>query len=144
MRSVAATGTRYLRPAHAQRVGAVLAAVTADRYVTGAAIGLDAFAGKVWALHHPQAAHVVLLPSDRGRVDTWWVRPPFAASGVELIEVRGDYADRNCALVRAADLLIAFPQHAEYHPASRRSGTWQTIRMARRRGIPVELHILLS
>lgn len=45
--------------------------------------------------------------------------------------------DRDQRVVDEVQGLIAFPMHAEDHVESRRSGTWATIRMARRKGIPI-------
>ncbi len=45
------------------------------------------------------------------------------------------YRERNQAIVDAVDVLLAFPEGTE--ATFPRSGTWMTIRMAWRRGIPV-------
>lgn len=50
-----------------------------------------------------------------------------------------DYLDRNREMVDGADVLIAFPKTAEEET---RSGTWATIRYARKVGVEVHLYPL--
>lgn len=98
-------------------------------FVTGACCGIDHYVGEHLARRFPMHQHVVLVPADRSRVARWW--EPFG----EIVQVREmppetTYADRNRAIVSASVHLMAFPEGAERdHP---RSGTWQTIRMAKR------------
>ena len=47
------------------------------------------------------------------------------------------YLERNTDIVAYADALIAAPQYEEGHPQSARSGTWQTIRLARKVKLPI-------
>jgi hypothetical protein len=47
------------------------------------------------------------------------------------------YRDRNYDIVAACDLLIAIPQYPENDSRSERSGTWQTVRIARRARISI-------
>lgn len=47
------------------------------------------------------------------------------------------YRERNLAIVSATRLLLACPRYPEQDARSARSGTWQTIRFARRAQIPV-------
>lgn len=46
------------------------------------------------------------------------------------------YGERNHDIIRAVNLLIACPLHPEHDPRSARSGTWQTVRLARRSRVP--------
>lgn len=71
------------------------------------------------------------------------VHPMLAAAEVcdwydadELLEPR-DNRTRNAALVRASTLMLACPGGAEDAPDQLRSGTWQTVRLARAAGVPV-------
>lgn len=121
-------------------------------YITGGCIGGDAFIGRWLFDHHPEAEHLVLLPYDRSRVDYWWEKVP-GIEPVRLTTVGGlykdprgatvkivfmphgsTYKDRNAKLVRRGTAVCAFPAFPEDHPASARSGSWQTARMARRLG----------
>jgi hypothetical protein len=106
----------------------------ADRYVTGACIGGDAFIGRWLHANRPDAVHMVIVPADRSRVDWWWADaggPP-----VTVIEMPPGttYADRNARLVSEADVVFGFPAYPEGDPRSARSGTWQTIRLSRAAG----------
>jgi hypothetical protein len=53
----------------------------------------------------------------------------------ELMDGPLPYGQRDQKIVGAADLLVAAPRKPEYT----RSGTWMTVRMARRKGIPIIL-----
>jgi hypothetical protein len=50
------------------------------------------------------------------------------------------YRERNQDIVNAVDLLIATPAQPEADPRSKRSGTWMTIRLARRANKP---HVII-
>jgi hypothetical protein len=105
----------------------------ADRYVTGACTGGDAFIGRWLQANRPGAEHVVIVPANRRRVDPWWT----AVTGpVTVIEMPpgSTYADRNRRLVDEGTCLFGFPAHPEDDYRSRRSGTWQAIRMAMKAG----------
>jgi hypothetical protein len=47
------------------------------------------------------------------------------------------YLDRNRDIVEGAFVLVATPRLPERDPASRQSGTWYTVRQARKRGLPI-------
>jgi hypothetical protein len=109
----------------------------ADQYITGGAIGGDAFIGRWLAENRPDAEHAVIVPADKSRVDPWWLTAVIRC--LTLIEVipmpaGSTYADRNAVLVERGTMMFGFPAGPEDHPQSARSGTWQTIRMARRAG----------
>src|SRR5262245_34498427 len=106
--------------------------------VTGAAVGLDALMARA-CKHRGLLVHTV-VPADRSRVDPDWRE--FCDSCEEL-PVGTTYRDRNQRLVDLVTAsLLAFPQYPEADGRSRRSGTWQCVRMARRAGVPVLLYIL--
>lgn len=113
-------------------VNVLTALPPAARYVTGAAIGGDAFIGRWLHDRFPDAWHTVIVPADRSRVDPWW--EPFA--DIEVLEMLPGttYADRNELLVELGTAVCALPAYPEDDWRSRRSGTWQTARMARRAG----------
>src|SRR5579863_4966865 len=112
-----------------------------DRYVTGACLGGDAFIGRWLYLNRPHAQHAVIVPADRSRVDPWWLE---VTGPVEVTEMPPGttYADRNARLVAEGTCVFGFPAYPEDDPRSQRSGTWQTVRLARRAGKLSQWHCL--
>lgn len=104
----------------------------AGRYITGGAVGGDAFIGRHLHEQYRDGWHTVIVPADRSRVDPWWE----SCRGVEVLEMLPGttYADRNALLVELGTMVCGLPAYPEDDPRSKRSGTWQTIRMARRAG----------
>lgn len=140
-RIVGVTGSRSLIPAHwlivHREVKAALVPGTVVSLVHGACVGADetaAFTGST-------RVHVTaIVPPNRSRVSDRAIQH---SDSVILIPDGPDgYKRRNQAIVDRADVLLAFPLYPEDHPQSRRSGTHQTIRMARRKGIPVYEYVL--
>lgn len=56
----------------------------------------------------------------------------------DTVYVEGGYRARNEALVKDADILHAFLWRDTFY----RSGEWMTVNIARRAGIPVDIHLL--
>ena len=110
----------------------------ADVWVTGGAPGIDTIIAESLLDLHPQARHIIVLPS-----------APYNYPAVKALIARGAepiympasathadaYRARNTKMVELADKLVAFPAGSE--AAFRRSGTWMTCRIARRAGRPV-------
>lgn len=112
-------------------------------YVSGGCTGIDFYFGRACALRWPLRSHIVILPADRSRIGNWWS----GMLNVQVIEMPSDssYRDRNQEIVNRSDRLAAWPAGPEDHPSQRRSGTWQTIRMARRQhAMPPLVHALDS
>ena len=105
----------------------------AGLYITGGAVGGDALIGRWLWVCRPEAQHCVIVPADRSRVEPWWNG---CKGAVEVIEMPpgSTYADRNAEIVARSVMLFGFPAYPEDHSRSVRSGSWQTIRMARRAG----------
>lgn len=105
------------------------------QYITGGARGGDAFIGRWLANRYPEAAHLVIVPDNRSQVDPWWLTGSWPGSLTVLpMPFMSTYKERNAELVRRGSAVCAFPAYVEDHPASARSGSWQTARMARRVG----------
>jgi len=128
----AVTGTRT-PPAGA---GGVIEAEMTRRYdpvtdvlVSGGAVGVDAIAARVWT-RLGGVVHTV-LPGNRKAVDADWDR--FCTTH-EALAVGTSYRARNERMVALADAVLGFPLHPEQDGRSRRSGTWMTLRIARRVG----------
>jgi hypothetical protein len=102
-----------------------------ERYVTGACTGGDAFIGRWLYCHYPDAEHVVIVPANRSRVDPWWLEAKGRSVTVIEMPPGTTYADRNAQLAAEANAVFAFPAYPEADRRSRRSGTWQTVRMSR-------------
>ena len=94
--------------------------------VSGAAYGVDSQCAR-WAL--VQKIPVTLtIPVGR------WHNRALANGEPDVVLVEGGYMARNDETIRRSDVLIAFPEtpHEET-----RSGTWATVRRARKKGIPI-------
>lgn len=119
----------------------------AGQFVTGACTGVDADLGRFLAQAYPDVPQTVIVPAARDRIDRWWLKPdgdrsrlyPEVTIDVRLMPPGTDYRDRNQAIVDLSTILVGYPQLPEKDPAMRRSGSWQTIRMARAKGIPVHV-----
>lgn len=140
------TASRNLKGIKPTKFSDPLSLLAAERYVYGGAKGGDC-ACAVWLTHYgPPALHHVIIPANRSQVEEWW-KFPNAAEPWPILEYMPDgtnYKQRNQKIVNTVDRLIAFPEYPEDHPLSLRSGTWQTIRMGKRKGIMVDsdIHIL--
>lgn len=144
MRILGFTGTRQLALALRRALLPTLFDLVADEYVTGAAVGIDSFIGAAMARLRPDATHRVIVPANRGQVDPWWNRQSLPTRFVlQYMPEHTTFRDRNAAIVARATELYAYPMFGESDVRSRRSGTWQTVRMARRADIPVH-EILLG
>lgn len=105
--------------------------------VQGGCVGTDTFVAEV-AMHlttvddPPRVTVHTILPEDMSRVPREW------RSLCHTYEsVPGAYRERNKAVVRRVQCLFGIADYPEAHGKSRRSGTWQTIRLGREANIPV-------
>jgi hypothetical protein len=134
----------------------VLAGHTADLYVTGGCVGVDEAIATMLCRIHPESAQRIMVPHNRDLVDQYWLTAIGKRSNVEVIYMPAGstYRDRNLAILgdftihgyfrHIPDLLIGFPPFPEKDPRMARSGTWQTIHLARYASppIPADVHIL--
>src|SRR5213595_1189623 len=100
--------------------------------VTGGARGGDRIVGEWMFQNHPDIPHEVIVPGNRSQVEDWWTlygrRPNLK---IRSMPNRTEYRERNLEIVRRSQHLVAFPEYPELDSRSRRSGTWQTVRLAR-------------
>jgi len=126
---IAVSGTREL-PEGAEEVvsgwlDAILQVSQPKEIVTGACVGVDALAARI-ARARGIKVHTI-VPSNRRLVDPEW--RDHCDTFQEMPEGT-TYRHRNIALVDRADMVVVFPLYEELHQQSRRSGTWQTFRIA--------------
>lgn len=144
------TGTRSVPPERVAEVHQFLDSTVpteATEFTTGACLGFDAIAARWLLTEHPGALHRLAVPANRKQVDTDLFHDFLTASipGWTLIECcpsHTDYRYRNEYIVTRSNLLVAVADYPEAHGKSTRSGTWQTVRIARKAGIPVSEFIL--
>jgi hypothetical protein len=105
-----------------------------SRIVTGACLGVDALAGR-FGYMHSIPVHTVVPENLR------WVDPEWEEYCTTHESVEGDYRKRNERMMELADWVVAFPERSS-NGVDRGSGTWMTLRIAERRGIPVITYAL--
>ena len=130
---------RELQPREVNLVKLVIASLLdLTELTTGAAYGVDTAACLAGLECHGHARHRLCIPdaphNDKLPLDNLWVE--IAPRGISHAD---SYMNRNERLIAHADKLIAFPETATEQI---RSGTWATIRRARRAGLEVDLHPL--
>lgn len=137
------TGSRKIQTQqqreHIREVIYLYAIPGVDSLVHGCCVGVDRECAMA-AVDHDLKRIVALVPPNRSLVSD--VARAASDEIVEITDGPDGYKRRNQEIVNRSDVLLAFPMYPENHPLSRRSGTWQTIRMARRAGIPVHEYIL--
>jgi predicted Rossmann-fold nucleotide-binding protein len=136
---IAFTGSRNYQPAtDDEKVLTVLYGISRNAFlVTGGCIGVDAAVARI-GTQMGFRVHTI-LPADRSRVDPEW---RIWCDTFEEMPQGTSYKDRNVRLVVLADSLIAFPSQPETHNGPRGSGTWQTVRLARRANKVVTIYPL--
>ncbi|MHB1762638.1 MAG: hypothetical protein ACYCS4_07865 [Acidimicrobiales bacterium] len=103
---------------------------------TGACVGVDTYAARRAIGLWPDSLHRIVVPADRSRVaPDWWT--DFDHVVVDQMAPGTTYRDRNVRVVHNADIVLAFPLWGEHDVRASRSGTWQTVRFARRSKLEV-------
>jgi hypothetical protein len=126
---VAFTATRYPRPEDRRKImNLVMDLPAGTMVIVGAAKGGDVLIACL-AFSAGLTVHTV-VPANRSQVGDWrrWTHT------YEEMPEGTDYRARNQRMVDLADEVWAVPQFKEDSPRSTRSGTWMTVRLARRAG----------
>lgn len=132
------TGTRDLHTSEQARIDAVVAKVSPGScVVTGACLGVDAYVAR--AAKNAGLTVWTIVPGDWKLVDPAWYH---WCDFFEEMPAKSTYKARNLRIVEMSDALVGFPRWRETDPKSRGSGTWQTVRMARKRGMQVTVELL--
>jgi hypothetical protein len=127
------TGAREVTPMQRLYIRAVLRHLPADTYVTGACTGVDEVIARAVAEYYPDARNLIVVPSGRSYVShAFLVDMARAGATINLMAPGTTYKDRNQVIVDQSQRLVGFPAFAEGHDKGQTSGTWPTIRMARR------------
>jgi predicted Rossmann-fold nucleotide-binding protein len=131
------TGSREMTPEMEQFIRRAIEVFDAEVIViTGGCVGVDAY---VAAYAHKHGLHVhTILPFNRAQVDPLWRQH---CTTYDEMPKGSNYRRRNQEIVRQSDRLYAVPRWPQNHPSSRRSGTWQTIRLARAANKPCYIYI---
>lgn len=149
MATVAFTASRVVPPASEHLLRHVVKDLVwrYDLFVTGACIGGDQKISDLIEEMRPGAPQRIIVPRDLSRVDEAWLLSISEREGTEVLEMpRGTtYRDRNLALLgvpgvhpavlHPVNACFGFPLYRESDERSVRSGTWQTLRLARGMGI---------
>lgn len=153
MAAIGFTASRGISSAESEKMEKILAdqfsrgrGLLVDTWVTGGCIDGDAVIGRTMARLRPNDLHIVALPSNRSRVDYWWQDSEFADIELEIHEMPegSSYKDRNQHIVDISNGMLGFPLYTEDDSRSLRSGTWQTIRLARKNNLPLQVFVLRS
>lgn len=149
MTAISFTASRTILPDQYRIFDAVLGLVAVRSgldpvYVTGACVGGDQYISYTLLELDPGARQKIIVPADTSRVNDDWLREMTGLPDVNITRMPGwsNYKDRNLRLLEESEKLVAFPLYAESDARSQRSGTWQTVRMARLRRMPIEIHVL--
>jgi hypothetical protein len=142
-RRIGITGSRYVTPVHHPLIDEVLFKyLGVEEWTTGGAVGVDTYVLRRMVPLQPDAMHRVLLPEYGPGWDNFYLEQ----YATEVIKVPNTMnhpeRSRNVAIIERSDLMLAFPLHPEDHGQSKRSGTWMTIREARKRNVPIEITVL--
>lgn len=131
------TGTRSLNDDGREWILGIIDLLHPDTIIiTGACVGADAYIARV-AHDHGLYVHAI-VPFNRSQVDPEW--RDYCDTYDEMPDGT-DYRYRNERIVDASDRMYGIADYPEKHEQSRRSGTWMTIRIARRDAKPVEVYV---
>lgn len=124
---LAFTGTKDgVTPSQGFALSNIFHQLRVDGYYTmhnGDCIGSDAFSAHMWKYRNK--GNIVLHPPTNPKYRAW-------IDFADVMMPEGDYIKRDHDMVDLSSILVGTPKCEEYL----RSGTWSTIRYARKIGIP--------
>jgi hypothetical protein len=104
-------------------------------FTTGAAFGVDTLAARIAVVRLPDTVHRIVAPAKlhNDELAPALIRDYGSNRRIELVQMPegSSYLDRNEYMVDLCDVLLAFP---DTEREMLRSGTWHTVRAARRKG----------
>ena len=142
---ISATGTRKMNDDHRFIVLRAFEELPpAEEYTSGAAPGLDQFFTLHFIRERPEAVHWLILPKLTPKTQSHhlfaeMLEAEFQGS-LNVVRTKLEPPARNPMIVAHGDQLIGFPFHEEERDPY--SGTWATIRIARRAQKPYSVHVL--
>jgi len=148
---VAVTGSRGFRQGEQEFARDLMRAFLSElddvtEFRTGAQWGVDTVAAELGLTLYPEALHVVFVPAAEHNVGVVEEVENAGRAGLvratSVVRLTPDasanrskaYRARNEAMLDGADLVVAFPSTKQ---EQNRSGTWMTVRIARKAGLGV-------
>ena len=130
------TGSRAVSDRMRRFIDGVLDALDTDTdsVVTGGCVGVDAYVAR--AASTRGLLVFTVLPANMDQADPEW---DLYCDEASHMPAGTTYKDRNAMLVHLSERMVGVPAYGEHHPKSKRSGTWQTIRLCRKAGKPIDV-----
>lgn len=153
VRPVVFTGVQSILAAQVRYIQEVLSALKGNVFITGGCVGVDMFVSGELERLFPRARQIIVIPYGYNNGATEMHCAGMLRRGYEVIDMPAPTTDRHPNLLRndymcelAMELnpnqarLVAFPGGAV---EQQRSGTWATVRSARRIRLPhIDIHPL--
>jgi precorrin-2 methylase len=110
-----------------------------DKIIVGGAPGVDELVAMAALEMNSGHSVYAVLPCTTDPEDISWLD---RIGGWEQMPAGTTFKQRDARMVELGDRVIAFPLYREDDARMKRSGTWITVRIARKAGKSVEVHVL--
>lgn len=110
-----------------------------NHFITGAATGVDTLCHYLCYAWAREAKHTIVVPNSKYNIEVVQFAIAMDLDVIYMPEGT-DPLDRNTKMIEMAHILVAFPGGSK--ELYRGSGTWSTIRRARKKGIPIYIYPL--